>query len=547
MDGLNFEDTSSSYIGVNFLWMKWILSIWLNLLAIAIFYYLKWSRSRTVKLINAIPGRKPLPLLGNLLDLDVYNEEFLKMMTIDWVKEYGPIYRVWLCTRPFVTLSSPELVQKILASSKHITKSSDYLNFSNWLGNCMFTSTGAHWKNRRRLVTPGFHFQNHNNFIDIFNEKSLNCAAEFERIIDTQGDTEIDVTHLMAKCALNIICETAMGQQTKLEKEKEIYVSNIHRICQIFVERVNRPWLSNDWIYKLSSLGRESERCINALHAFTKKVTRDRREILERHPNTCFDKIESSEIEKGKPQSKSRFAIVDWLIQASNKGADLDDNGIREEIDLITFAGYDTTSAAMVWLLYLIAKHPKHQQLIVDELDSVFGGDQDRPCTTQDISELKYLECCIKETMRLYPSVPFVMRSLTEDVEIGGYTIPAGVTVVPSFYAIHHNPCVYPDPEAFKPERFFPENSIGRHPYAFIPFSAGPRNCIGQKYAMLELKVVFANMLRRVEFSVSDQVISDAPDLGFVLKPKHGVRLAISKRNSMSSVANLKFWFLSTI
>lgn len=131
MDGLNFEDTSSSYIGVNFLWMKWILSIWLNLLAIAIFYYLKWSRSRTVKLINAIPGRKPLPLLGNLLDLDVYNEgrclniccvndrheffvrvaEFLKMMTIDWVKEYGPIYRVWLCTRPFVTLSSPELVQ----------------------------------------------------------------------------------------------------------------------------------------------------------------------------------------------------------------------------------------------------------------------------------------------------------------------------------------------------------------------------------------------------------------------------------------------------
>lgn len=131
MDGLNFEDTSSSFIGVNFLWMKWILSIWLNLLAIAIFYYLKWSRSRTVKLINAIPGRKPLPLLGNLLDLDVYNEgrclniccvndrheffvrvaEFLKMMTIDWVKEYGPIYRVWLCTRPFVTLSSPELVQ----------------------------------------------------------------------------------------------------------------------------------------------------------------------------------------------------------------------------------------------------------------------------------------------------------------------------------------------------------------------------------------------------------------------------------------------------
>ncbi|KAI9563276.1 hypothetical protein GHT06_010734 [Daphnia sinensis] len=529
MDGLNFGDMPSSFIGVNSLRIGWII-----LPAIAVFYYWKWSRSRTVKLINAIPGRKPLPLLGNLLDLDVYNEEFLKMMTIDWVKEYGPIYRVWLCTRPFVALSSPELVQKILASSKHITKSSDYSNFSNWLGNCMFTSTGAHWKNRRRLVTPGFHFQNHNNFIDIFNEKSSNCAAEFERIIDAHGVTKIDVTHLMAKCSLDIICETAMGQQTKLEKEKEIYVSNIHRICQIFVERVNRPWLSNDWIYKFCSLGRESELCINALHAFTNKVTRERREVLLQHPNKNSNQIEISEIVKGKPQSKSRFAIVDGLIEASNNGADLDDNGIREEIDLITFAGYDTTSAAMVWFLYLIAKNPEHQQLIVDELDSVFGGDQDRPCTTNDVSELKYLECCIKETLRLYPSVAFVMRSLTEDVEIGGYTIPAGVTVAPSFYAIHHNPCVYPDPEAFKPERFFPENSIGRHPYAFIPFSAGPRNCIGQKYAMLELKVVFANLLRRVEFSVSDPAISDAPDLGFVLKPKHGVRLVISKRLNKS-------------
>ncbi len=141
--------------------------------------------------------------------------------------------------------------------------------------------------------------------------------------------------------------------------------------------------------------------------------------------------------------------------------------------------------------------------MIFDELDVVFCGDLERPCTTQDVAELKYLECCIKEAMRIYPSIPFVMRNLTEDVEIGtvrqqnssqskqnkylldikptdGHTLPAGVTVAMVFYAIHHNPVIYPDPEVFKPERFFPENSVGRHPYAFIPFSAGPRNCIGE-------------------------------------------------------------------
>lgn len=105
--------------------------------------------------------------------------------------------------------------------------------------------------------------------------------------------------------------------------------------------------------------------------------------------------------------------------------------------------------------------------------------------------------------MRIYPSIPFVMRNLTEDVELGttvkfnsistirfylilnttdGHTLPAGVTVAMVFYAIHHNPLIYPDPEIFKPERFFPENSVGRHPYAFIPFSAGPRNCIGESF-----------------------------------------------------------------
>ncbi|KAK4025899.1 hypothetical protein OUZ56_014936 [Daphnia magna] len=101
---------SSALNSANSLRTEAILSIWLILPAIAVFYYWKWSQSRTVKLMNAIPGRKPLPLLGNLLHLDVYNEEFYKVMAIDWVKKYGPIYSVWLGPRPFVTLASPELV-----------------------------------------------------------------------------------------------------------------------------------------------------------------------------------------------------------------------------------------------------------------------------------------------------------------------------------------------------------------------------------------------------------------------------------------------------
>ena len=132
----------------------------------------------------------------------------------------------------------------------------------------------------------------------------------------------------------------------------------------------------------------------------------------------------------------------------------------------------------------------------------------------------------------------------------GGYEIPAGVSVALLIYGMHHNPSVFPEPETFKPERFSPENSKGRHPFAFIPFSAGPRNCIGQKYALLEIKIVMANLLRRFQFSVT---ADDAklplvvPSIEVVLKPsnKDGVHLIVSKRCwcNVSSRCDLKLLY----
>lgn len=244
-----------------------------------------------------------------------------------------------------------------------------------------------------------------------------------------------------------------------------------------------------------------------------------------------FNGTFNNNVEEDKTDApKERLAFLDLLIKASENGAELSDDDIREEVDTVMFAGHDTTASAMTWFLYCIARHPEQQQMVMDEVDQLFG-DSDRPCTTQDATELKYLECCIKETLRLYPSVPAVMRCLTEDVEIGGYTLPAGVSVALMIYGMHHNPSVYPDPEEFKPERFLPENSVGRHPFSFIPFSAGPRNCIGQKYGLLEIKVVLVNLLRRFRFSVKDASTPMLiPSSEVVLKPKNGVPLILSKR-----------------
>lgn len=107
-------------------------------------------------------------------------------------------------------------------------------------------------------------------------------------------------------------------------------------------------------------------------------------------------------------------------------------------------------------------------------------GDSNRGCTAEDATQLKYLERCIKESLRLYPSVPNIKRRVSEDIVLEGYTIPAGATISMHIYALHRNEEVFPDPLAFKPERFESEQFTARHPFAFVPFSAGPRNCIGK-------------------------------------------------------------------
>jgi len=129
---------------------------------------------------------------------------------------------------------------------------------------------------------------------------------------------------------------------------------------------------------------------------------------------------------------------------------------------------------------------------VYEELMDVFDGSPDRPCTLEDTSQLKYMECCIKESIRLFPSIAAIQRTLSEDTRMGEHTLPAGTTVSIAIYAIHHNEEHFSDPESFKPERFLPEQSAGRHPYAFIPFSAGPRNCIG---ITVRLFLPYANKL----------------------------------------------------
>lgn len=216
------------------------------------------------------------------------------------------------------------------------------------------------------------------------------------------------------------------------------------------------------------------------------------------------------------------------------------------------FEGHDTTSAAISWTLFLLGSSPEYQERVVEELDSIFGDDTETPATMKNLLDMRYLECCIKDALRLFPSVPMMARMVGEDVTIsksrrkisnfslpayyiplpvaGGKLVPAGTQAIIMTYALHRNPRVFPKPEQFNPDNFLPENCAGRHPFAYIPFSAGPRNCIGQKFAILEEKAVISTVLRKYKIEAVDRR-EDLTLLGeLILRPKDGLRVKIMPR-----------------
>lgn len=469
------------------------------------------------QVIKRIPGPRSLPYLGSVLMFNVPREKLIKTF-VELQKEYGDIFKFWVIGFLYVFVNDPEDIETILNNRKHIRKTIDYQLLEPWLGTGLLTSTGKKWHSRRKILTPAFHFKILEGFIHVFNVNS-----EF-LIKDLDAQTEepfVDINAHITKCTLDIICESAMGiSMHETERDHSEYTQAVKRMTQLIVHRQLSPWLYRQFIFELSPAGREQARLLRTLHSFTDRVIRERR--AEYTDNLGAEENIVS-------QKKRRLAFLDLLIEVSEMEGLLTDADIREEVDTFMFEGHDTTTVAISWSLYLLGAHPDVQEKVVTELKEIFG-DSDRAVTYEDLQRMKYMEQVIKETLRLYPSVPGINRKLEADVILKNYTIPAGAFVPISPYVLHRNPEVFPNPEEFNPDHFLPEKIQGRHPFAYIPFSAGPRNCIGQRFAVLEEKTVLSSVLRKYKLESLDKRENIDVMYELILRPKHGLRIKITPR-----------------
>lgn len=314
-----------------------------------------------------------------------------------------------------------------------------------------------------------------------------------------------------------------MGVELKFDSKKEAdYKKAVYEIGEILLYRLLHPWCIEDFFNLFSPHHFRETRVVNTLHKFTKEV------IKEREEN--FKDIELPKEEHDVYKGKKRLAMLDLLLLAKKQEGTIDSEGVQEEVDTFMFEGHDTTSTALCFTLMLIACNRDVQDRIFQEIKEVYSDIHKKP-TYNDLQNMKYLERCIKESLRLYPSVHFITRLLGEDLRThSGYLLPKGSNAMIHIYDVHHNPRIYPDPEKFDPDRFLPENVQNRHPFAYLPFSAGPRNCIGQKFAMLELKAAICAILANFVLEPVDTPETIVVVVDIVLRTKDGIKIKFVPR-----------------
>jgi cytochrome P450 len=198
-------------------------------------------------------------------------------------------------------------------------------------------------------------------------------------------------------------------------------------------------------------------------------------------------------------EKRKTKSFLDLLLDVLNDNPDqMTIKDIREEVDTFLFEGHDTSSLSMTMTLLLLGMHQDIQDRARAELHSIFG-DSDRDATMEDLNAMRYLDAVIKESLRLYPSVPSFTRELETTLQLTNYTIPPMTTMAIFPYILHRNGNIFTKPEDFIPERFLDEDNKLKFLYSYIPFSAGARNCIGQKYAMNQMKTVVSTVLRNAK------------------------------------------------
>ncbi|XP_070822236.1 cytochrome P450 4B1-like [Chaetodon trifascialis] len=408
-------------------------------------------------------------------------------MLLKWGQQYPYAFPIWI--GPFVSSLSihhPDYVKTILATAEPKNNLS-YGFLESWIGDGLLVSKGQKWFRHRRLLTPGFHYEVLKPYTKLMSDSAKTMLDKWEHYADTDKSFELfEQVSLMTLDSM-LKCGFSYNSNCQTEGGTNAYIKAVYDLSNLINVRLRTFPYHSDFIFYLSPHGFRYRKACRIAHSHTEEVIRKRKEALKEEKE--LDRI----------QAKRYLDFLDILLFAKDeKQQGLSDEDLRAEVDTFMFEGHDTTASGLSFILYCLACNPEHQKICRDEIMQVLEGKD--TVEWEDLSKLPYTTMCIKESLRLYPPVPGISRIITKPMTFfDGRTLPAGSLIGINVYGIHRNAAVWENPDVFDPLRFLPENVSKRSPHAFVPFSAGPRNCIGQNFAMNELKVATALTLKKYE------------------------------------------------
>jgi len=368
------------------------------------------------------------------------------------------------------------------------------------IGNGLATSEGERWKSHRRILTPAFHFQ----FLKLlFGTITLQCQ-ELLRQLEASPVQPIKAYDFFSHHTLSIIIKASVGEGVAVSDLGASYQKIMSYLEPVFIgELLLGPllqYLPLPFMFNLRTSRAELNKII------LEAIARKRKQLAEE------GREQLSEEEYKKAKGKTDFLTL--MIQSG----ELSDEEILDEACTFFFAGHDTSSSILSWSMYFLAKYPEEQKKIQEELDR--KGFDLETLTPEKLETFSRLKMFTMEALRVRPPVLFLSRELAQDKEFRGHLLPKGTLLNILVQSIHHHPDYWTRPEEFRPERFDPESEENnqRHPYAYFPFSAGPRICIGKRLALQEIQVIIGTLLSK--FSVEGKTEGVIIDGKVLSKPK---------------------------
>jgi cytochrome P450 len=281
-------------------------------------------------------------------------------------------------------------------------------------------------------------------------------------------------------------------------------------LSEIAVKEMESPWVLPDWLPLAEK--RRKRWAIAYLDETVRRIIRQRRASGE--------------------DTGDLLSMLLLVVDSEGDGGQFTDEQVRNQLMTLMIAGHDTTAAGLTWVLYCLARHPLIVARLHEELDTILRGCDP---TAVDLPHLRLTERVVKESLRLYPpAVALFMRQALANVEVAGYTLPRGSLVQMFPYVCQHDPRWFPKPQTFDPDRFLPERQQALPPFAYFPFGGGPRVCIGNTFAMMEMTLVVATLLQHLHLTLAAGQSEAEPEPLMSLRPKGGVRLKWMRRRMVS-------------